>query len=130
MANKLSPEKLYRLLGALNVKYIVSLRWLPPGDISLIQHFPEHPSWLYRLNRPVPRAFIIARTVVEEDPSRILNRLSSADFDPLEEVILEQPFPIPANGDFHSQAEIIRYTNQSVTVKASLNGAGILVQVR
>jgi len=127
VANALPPDRQYRLLGALNVKYINSLRPLPPGDVSLIRHFPEYPSWVYRINGGIPRVYIVSQASEEKDPVKVLNRLSSLEFDPLKEVILEEPISIPTNGNFRSQAEIVRYENQFVIIKASLNSPGILV---
>jgi len=127
VANALPPDRQYRLLGALNVKYISSLRPLPPGDVSLIRHLPEYPSWVYRLNGGIPRVYIVSQASEEKDPVKVLDRLSSLEFDPLKEVILEEPISIPTNGNFRSQAEIVRYENQFVIIKASLNSPGILV---
>lgn len=123
----LAPEKLYRLLGILNVKYLNSLQPLPPGDIKLLHYFPEYPSWLYRVDRVVPRTYIASKVIVEADPSKSLGRLTSVEFDPLKEVILEQPLPIPAKNGFQARARIINYSNSQVTIRASLDGAGILV---
>ncbi|MFQ5887593.1 MAG: YfhO family protein, partial [Candidatus Hydrothermarchaeales archaeon] len=126
-ADRLPPERLYWLLGALNVKYINSFKPLSKGAVTLVQHFPEHPSWLYKLNRVVPRAYIVAREAVEKDPEKILDRLSSRDFDPLKSVILEKSLSIPAKKEFHAKAKIIRYANQEVAIQASLNSSGVLV---
>lgn len=126
-ANKLPHEKLYHLLGALNVKYIVSFRELPGKGITLVRHFPEHPSWLYRIKRFAPRIYIVSKATVEKDPAKVVERLSSEQFDPLKEVILEQSLSMPAREKFRAKKEIIRYTNRSVTIKTALNGSGILV---
>ncbi|MFQ5835711.1 MAG: YfhO family protein [bacterium] len=126
-AHQLSSEGLYRLLGALNVKYIISFQSLPNGEITLIRHFPEHPSWLYRLNRTVPRAYIASKTMEEKEPLKILERLSSAKLDPHESVILEQPLSTPTRENLQTKVEIVHYTNQEVIIRASLDGSGILV---
>jgi len=125
--NKLPPERLYRLLGVMNVKYLNSAEDLPSGGITLERHFPEYPSWLYRLNRTVPRTYIVPKAIGEKDPVKILDRLSSVDFDPLKQVILERPLPIVADENFHSQAKIVRYNNHHVTIQASLSNPGVLV---
>jgi len=125
--NKLPPERLYRLLGVMNVKYLNSAEDLPSGGITLERHFPEYPSWLYRLNRTVPRTYIVPKAIGEKDPVKILDRLSSVDFDPLKQVILERPLPIVADENFHSQAKIVRYKNHHVTIQASLSNPGVLV---
>ena len=126
-ANEIPPERQYRLLGALNVRYINSFRSLSGAGITLVQNFPEYPSWLYRIRRTVPRVYIVAKATDEKDPVKILDQLSSAKFDPLQEVILEKPLLIPAKKGFRAQAKIIQYGNQAVTIHASLNGPGVLV---
>ena len=126
-ANNLSPDKQFRLLGRLNVEYIIALRPLTHEGVTQVRHFTEHLSWLYRIDRITPRAYIASKVIAEGDPGKTLERLSSEEFDPLNEVILERPFSIHTNGNFHSQAEIVHYSNQSVTIRAFLNSAGLLV---
>ena len=126
VASKLPPEKLYRLLGALNVKYVVSFKELPHG-LPLVQHFPEYPSWLYRIDRVIPRVYIVPKVIVEQGLENNLDRLSSAEFDPFRQVILEKPLSISVKKDFQAEAKILRYMNNQVTVQASLNGSGVLV---
>jgi len=126
-ADKLAPERLYRLLGTLNVRHITSFHPLAEGDVTLLRYFPEHPSWLYQLNRSVPRAYIVSKTIGEKDPIKILERLSSTEFNPLKEVFLDQPLSIPAKNNFNAEARINNYTNQSITIRASLDGPGVLV---
>ncbi|TAK01213.1 hypothetical protein EPO44_09180 [bacterium] len=127
VANSLPPERLYRLLGALNVREIVSLQPLPPGGIALVRQLPEYPAWLYKIERVVPRAYIAPQVVVEKDPVKILQRLSNPTFDALREVILEHSISILKKDVFRAEAAILRYTNQEVTIRASLNSSGILV---
>ena len=127
VANNLPPDRLYRLLGVLNVKYLSSVQPLPAGKITLLRQFPEYPSWLYRINGVIPRTYIVSKVVVDQDPLKSLNRLSSSEFAPLREVILEEPLSIPPKEDFQAQARILRYANQHVTIQASLDGFGVLV---
>lgn len=126
VANRLPHEKLYHLLGALNVQYIVSFRELPGKGITLVRRFPEHPSWLYRIHRFVPRAYIVSKASAEKDSTKVVERLSSEHFNPLEEVILDEPLSIPKR-KFRAETEMIRYTNQQVIVKAVLKDSGVLV---
>jgi len=127
VARQLPPERLYRLLGALNVRYVNSFQPLPKGAITPVGHFPEYPSWLYRIDHVIPRSYIVPRVIAEKEPSKILHRLASAEFDPLQKVILEEPQPMAAQKKFAAQARITRYTNQNVVIQTALNGSGILV---
>ena len=125
--NGIPPENQYRLITAFNVKYLISLQPLPEEGIRLVRHFPEYPSWLYRIERPVPRAYVVHDVVVEKDRIQVVGRLSGRIFDPLKKVIVEQPLSMPAKDNFKGRAEIVQYKNQEVTIRASLNGSGFLV---
>ena len=126
-ANNLSPDKQFRLLGSLNVKYIIALRPLTHKGVTLVRHFPEHPSWLYKIDRIIPRAYIASKVIAEGDPYKILERLSSEEFDPLNEVILAGPLSAPAKNNIQAKAEIVSYTDHRVRIRALLDSPGVLV---
>ncbi len=127
VADRLPPERLYRLLGSMNVGHLVSIQPLTGKGITLLQEFPEYPSWLYRVDRLMPRAFVASEAVIEKDLAKSIELLSSEEFDPSREVILEEPEPIRASRNFETRSEIVKYTNRAVTVLAKLNNAGILI---
>jgi hypothetical protein len=126
-ANQLPPDRLYRLLGELNIKYINSFRPLPMGGVTLVRYFPEYLSWLYKVDHVVPRAYIVSTTTQEKNPRKIVDRLASVDFDPFKQVILDEALPIASKTDFQAKANISRYSNRAVDIEAHLNGPGILV---
>lgn len=126
-ANNLPPERLYRLLGVLNVKYLNSLQPLPAGEITLLRHFPEYPSWLYRMDRVSPRTYVASGVVVEKDPLKSIDRLSSMEFNALKEVILERPLSLPQVDRFVARAKVVRYVDREAAITASLNSPGVLV---
>ena len=103
-AKNLPPEKLYSLLGALNVKYISSFSPLPEGEIELVRHFPEYPLWLYWVEQAVPRVYVVPVTEHETDPVKTLERLASKDFDRFANVILDQPISLPNQAGFQAEA--------------------------
>jgi hypothetical protein len=127
VANRLSPDAFYRLLAALNVKYVSSLKPLPEGRIELAGYFPEFPSWLYKIPSALPRTYIASRAAWESNPVKVIERLSSEEFHDLEQVLLEKPLSIEATHNFHARATVVDYTNHRVTIQASLNGPGVLV---
>jgi hypothetical protein len=127
IGKSLPPERLCNLLGALNVKYLITLQPLPPGGARLVRHFPEHPSWLYQITRLIPRAYIVSEVAVEGDDRKTLERLSSPKFDPLREVILEKPLSSSLKGGSGGDARIVRYENQSVLIHARLASPGVLI---
>jgi hypothetical protein len=125
--NQIEPVRRFRVLGALNVKYVVSFRELDANGITLVQHFPDYPSWLYKIDRVVPRAYVVQQTREEKAPVKVLEYLASERFDPSLEVTLDKKVPITPNGNFESTAKISQYDNQRVVVDTSSNGSGILV---
>lgn len=126
-ALKLSPGNFYKLLGALNVKYIMSLHELTDGSLALLGHFERYPAWVYRIDGAVPRAYVVSRVITERDPQVILGRLASDGFDPSEAVILEEAVPLEARKGFHGKAWITQYKNNRARVQATLNAPGVLV---
>jgi hypothetical protein len=126
-AKNLPPEKFYPLLGALNVKYISSFSPLPDGQIELLRHFPEYPLWLYELEQSVPRVYVVPATEHETDPGKTLERLASKDFDPLANVLVDEPISLGNKAGFQAEARIVDYENQVVNIQASLNTRGMLV---
>lgn len=127
-ANRLPPERLYLLLGTLNVRYIHSFQSLSQkGAIAQHRHFPEHPSWLYRIGRVVPRVYVVSKVAEEKNPLRIVERLSSEEFNPLEEVILNKTVAVGGKRGFRGSAAIIKYMNSYVAIQASLSKPGVLV---
>lgn len=127
VASQLPPDRLYHLLGALNVRYISSLRPMPEGKITLVRHFPEYSSWLYRLERWMPRVYVVPKATEEKNPIKVFERLLSDGFDPSKEVMLQEFASRTTQEEFQGRAEIISYKNRVVSVSASLNGTGILV---
>ena len=124
----LPPERLYRLLGGLNVKYITTYEALPPvRGITLVQHFPDYGSYLYKLDSVVPRVHIVTTVNNEKNGWEILDRLSKESFDPFRSVILDRPLSIPPQDHFQAQAQIVSYKNNTVVIQSRLNGPGILI---
>ena len=128
VGNRLPYERLSTLLGALNVRHLVSFQALSEGSGSqLTGYFEQYPSWLYKLDRVVPRTYIVSQIEEEKNPYKVLTRLSEAEFDPFSRVILDRAVSLPSTDKFQSQAKITAYQNQSVAIRASLNNHGILV---
>jgi hypothetical protein len=128
-AHTIEPERRFRLLGALNVKYVISFAPLSVSGITLARHFPEYPSWLYEVKPWVPRVNVVNKVQVENEPYKILERLTNADFDPLKTVILDRPVLPPTNGNapFVARTKILNYANHRVSIQASLNHGGVVV---
>ncbi|MBI2363454.1 MAG: YfhO family protein [Deltaproteobacteria bacterium] len=126
-ANQLDLPRRLQLLRALNVKYLVAFQPMTAEGLTLISSFPQYFSWLYRLDRAVPRVYVVNKVTVETFPAKILRRLAMDGFDPRTEVILDQTPSIPPQEALQASAKIARYTNARVTIRASLDASGILV---
>jgi hypothetical protein len=126
-ADQLDLPRQLQLLRALNVKYLVAFQPLTAEGLTLIRSFPQYFSWLYRLDRAVPRVYVVNKVYVETFTASILRRLARDDFDPRTEVILDQTPSIQPQRALQVSAKIARYENARVTIRASLDAAGILV---
>jgi hypothetical protein len=126
-ANLLPPEKRIKLLRALNIRYVVAFEPLDIPGMRLSRRFPEQFSWLYEIDRPVPRVYITSHAVYEAHTAKILRILSSSDFDPLKQVLLNEKISSEMNRRSGGEAKIVRYSNNNVVIDASLDGSGILV---
>lgn len=126
-ANQLDPRSQIQLLRSFNVTYLISFSPLPTEGIALIKHFPEYLSWLYRIDRPVPRAYVVGKSAAEKNSEQILRRLSNAGFDPANEVILDEKIGISPTRPLEATAKIVRYQHSAVTIQTSANDSGILV---
>jgi hypothetical protein len=126
-ANGIEPEAQIRLLRAFNVDHVVSFRPLSIAGLSLSREVPEYYSWLYRIEDPVPRAYVVNRGHVENDVMRTLQRLSGSDFDPRAEVLLDREISTGPDRALDAKTEIVHYANTEVTVQTESNADGILV---
>jgi hypothetical protein len=126
-AQQLAPSQLYRLLGALNVSHLVSQQPLADDGISLVGHFPKYPLWLYRIERVVPRVYIVPHSVYEVEPSAVIRRLADVDFDPAQDVILEQRLTLKGHGIFNGVAKLTDHSQTRISIDVLLDQPGILI---
>ena len=126
-ANKLDTATQIKLLGIFNVGYVVSFAPLAAEGITPVAQFPQYFSWLYKIDRAVPRVYVVGTFLVEKNREQTLRRLAAPSFDPAQEVILDQDLEIAPHRASVGHATIVRYENHAVTVHASLNESGIMV---
>jgi hypothetical protein len=126
-ANQLDFTTQIKLLRTFNVKYLVAFQALPENGTRRTGYFPDSFSWLYEIEGTISRAYIVNRAVVEKDSKRVLQRLSSAGFDPTREVVLDSELPMPPVRQLKATAKIVRYENSRVRITTSADNDGILV---
>jgi len=125
--NDLPADRRGKLLGALNVKYVVALHDLDVKGLKLVREFPEHYSRLYEVSGSVPRAYLVGRATYDSNPVNTLRRLVSDDFDPRRDVVLDAPAGPASKGSVDGDAKIMVYGNQNVQIEARLDQPGVLV---
>src|ERR1044072_6392319 len=125
--NDLRADRRGKLLGALNVKYVVAFHDLDVKGLNLVREFPEHYSRLYEVRASVPRAYLVGRSTYEVDPMNTLRRLVSDEFDPRREVVLDAPTHLAHEGAIDGDAKITLYGNQNVQIDAQLGQPGVRV---
>ena len=126
-ANRLDFDRQLRLLRLCNVGYLVSFRQLSGDGISLAGHFPRYYSWLYKISGSVPRAYVVNKGKIVKDSADVLPSLSDPEFDPAQEVVVEDPITIKTNRPLQATAEIVRYEDTVVVVHVNSNDDGVLV---
>lgn len=126
-ANQLNFTSQMKLLRTFNVKHLLAFSPLAEKKITLIRHFPDNFSWLYKIEGTVPRAYVVNKTAVEKNSNQVLRLLSSDEFDPTQEVVLESEIAIPPMHQLSATAKIVRYENERVMIAASADNEAILV---
>ncbi len=125
--NAVPADRRGKLLGAVNVKYVVAFHPLELKGLELLQEFPEHYSNLYKIADAVPRTYIVTRVTHDRDPQSTLRRLSSDEFDPQREVIVDTPIRLAASAAFQGNAAIKLYRSNRIQIDARLSDPGVLV---
>ena len=125
--NSLPAERRANMLRAVNVKYVVAFHPLKVKGLDLLREFPEHYSKLYAVTASVPRAYVVGRAIYDQDPKNTLRRLSTDEFNPQQEVIVDSPTRLASTSNFEGNAAIKIYRNNQVQVDAQLSEPGILV---
>jgi hypothetical protein len=112
------PEAL-RLLGLMNVKYIVDVEEIP--GLELV--YSGRGVRVYRNEAFLPRAYIVPEAHIITDPSELLAELRSPSFDPRREVLLETPAP-----SFPSSSSVLslKYFPNGIKVEVILSERGYL----
>ncbi len=126
-ANLLPPEKRVPFLRALNIRYVIAFQPLDLPGMRLVKQFPKHFSWLYEIENPVPRVYVVSQAVYEPQVAKTLRLLSSVKFDPRHAVLVDESITIEANKASAAETKIVHYANSDVVIESTLAGSGILV---
>ncbi|MGQ9714292.1 MAG: YfhO family protein [Anaerolineae bacterium] len=124
-ANEAPLEEGLRLLGLLNVRYILEPG--PLGDLEPVQETAH--VRIYRNPYALPRAWVAHRARVVLDSEALLSALSDPAFDPRQEVLLEEPSPLPGGTEASPLEEVppsLHVGPSSSTIDVALAEPGYL----
>jgi hypothetical protein len=119
------------ILGAENVKYVVSPENIgETAGLSLVKEYPAPNKnlniYLYKNNRYLPRAYFAGQSVVFDNRTDVLIFMSSRDFNPPENVVIEGPAPeITSPG--RGSVRIVNYQDSLVEIDTNTENMGYLV---
>jgi hypothetical protein len=118
------PERRQRILARSNVKY-----WID-GDTptAYVKDYPiVMPDRVKVLNEALPRAYLVPRMRVPEEGNYLLNIYYHESFDPLQEVLLNEPMEFKESSRFSGEVQKVTYRPNHVTVQTTQEGNGFLV---
>jgi hypothetical protein len=129
-----NPTAFPKTLPLLNVKYLLSAKALPPSPLVFELVYSKEIS-IYRFKECLDRALLVFDYQVEPDRAAVLARVSSAEFDPRQILLLEdQPASAKmavggrtAGTNAARSARIISYEPDDVRIDASLPRPGYLL---
>jgi hypothetical protein len=125
--NALPADRRGRLLGAVNVQYVVAFHSLEVKGLELVQEYAEHYSKLYKVTDSVPRVYIASRSIYDTDAKSTFNRLSSDGFDLRRDVVVDLPIQLERKNNLPGKATMRTYKDSLVEIDAGLDQPGILV---
>jgi hypothetical protein len=112
------------ILNMLNVKYIVTPDKIKDPGVELVRKSPA--TYLYRNKNVLPRAYLASEYTVLTNEAEIAERMKSKDFNPAEEVILEEKPSLasyePSGGSHNSKesVEIITYEPNEIIIEVTV----------
>jgi hypothetical protein len=123
-----------RLLDLLGARFIVEGPQTTFAQQQAPERFPlvfeSDGVKVYRNAAELPRAFVVARAEIIAEPARVLDRLTSVDFDPMVSVILEErPAHPPADGSAppRFEVQVVSYAPDEVVLDVRTSAPGFLV---
>jgi Bacterial membrane protein YfhO len=126
------PERGGRLLALGAVDYAIGLSPLRVAGVEPVASLPSvyvDPIRLYRVEHPLPRAYVVAGARLAPLPDALLVLLTP-DFDLRTEVVLDAGGPAVSPEDFRGEARIVSRTSTRVVleVEASHDAYAVLVE--
>lgn len=116
-----------KLLGMMNVKYLVSLEALNNKDFIFVNKLND--IYIYENKKLLPRAFVVPEAKFVDDPASILNKMKLDYFNPKDIIILEKQIKIKESKtkQDYKEAKIAYYSPNKITIKVETDSPSFLV---
>ncbi|MFI5266249.1 MAG: YfhO family protein [Chloroflexota bacterium] len=122
----LDKADVWRQWQLFNVRYIVSQRPLTGDGIAEVPGITDGPVRLYKMQFPLPRAYMVWKATVAGSPADALKVTLDPGFDPGSTAVLERPSPVqlapPAAGEQTVTVTIPDPENLRIQVSAPATG--------
>lgn len=113
------------LLDLLNVKYFLSVIPIKNTDVSSVY---DSEIKIYRNKDVLPRAFVVYDWEKGDNDAELKKLMMAPGFDPSGTAVIEKEAPVkPAKDQARTEAKIISYGPNEVTVKATTETSGLLI---
>lgn len=121
-----------KLLGILNVKYILSFWEMNSPVLREVLQVPFKedmiPARVYENKEVIPGIYVVPKAKVIKEEGEILWELTKPEFDPMENVIIEEEIGFTGADTVEgSDVQITKYSPLEVIVEANLTNSGFLV---
>jgi hypothetical protein len=119
------PQPDPKLMGLLNVRYVLTSDSIHNPDLELVKDFGEER--IYENKRLLPRAFVVFQ--VETLPSQEIVLKELPQIDPTRVALLTDPVPLPSTSPSHDMisARIIKQTANATEFQTAIDQSGMLI---
>lgn len=117
------------LLDLMNTRYLLTPPDMTPGVTEFKRELSTGEKSIWSNHRAIPRTLLAKRVKIITAPMEILKYLKQSNYNPTEEVILEEMPPeifLQGSAD-PGKARIEKYGPQEITIRAELSSPGVLL---
>ena len=123
-------HRLDKSLNMLNMKYMITYKWVDMNDTSYKKVFTGHDRDIYENLNCMKRAYVVHKAKYLKEDKEILKQVYSAEFSPYDTVILkgkEDTTAIRSSSKVSDKTQIVKYTPEEVLINTSTNKNGFLI---
>lgn len=125
--NEIPSNLLYghqSFLNMLNVKYLISAYPIPDTSFQIIK---RGSAFIYENKHALPRAYFVNKIKTLESKKEIFDFISSGQFDPARNAILEQEPEFAIEPALDNHVELVSYDIHRIKLKASVKTPSLMV---